>query len=442
LDAQKYFNSSFYFNYSYVHNNEVKKNSLVIFFGLFLGASSTTCYASSAPDTLSLPKAYEFALGYSLERQIQRQNVEITSEQYSQARGSVLPNVSLRARHFRQDSIEGQIFSDNQQTSLFLNASQPLLQGLREYTALGIAKERIERAESVVETFERQVLFDITRLYYSILMDQRELENIRQLMNLTRQRVNDLRQRVDIGRSRTSELILAQSQLVTVEAREKSLERNLARLWTEFELKTGLTNRPTLLDQTAPEIQLDTLGAFLSRIDSLPEMRRADLNFSLADREVELAHRYHYPDVTLDFNYYLKRDGIQRERDWDMSVNLRMPLFEGFRVQSQTREASMRRRQAVLERDHLRRQLEAEIRELHSTLEIDLGRIEITRRAVELARRNYDEQRREYNLGLVTNQEVLQALNAYIENQQTYDRLRLETAYNNVILKAKVGEDW
>lgn len=416
----------------------VKLYNKVIKFMLITPLFMTSVHGAS----LDLKAVYELALEYSLQREIQRQDISIAEEQYSQARGSILPTVSLRARHFRQDRIEGQSFADNYNTSTFINASQPLLQGLREYTALGIARESIARSERVVQTFEREILFSISRLYYSILMDQRELENTKELIKLTRDRVRDLRQRVDIGRSRTSELILAQTQLATVEAREQSLERNLARLWNEFELMTGRSERTQLVGPQGEVMSLAPVDDYLELIDQLPELQRAKIDLDLADRRVELARRFHYPSLSLDTNFYLQRDGVQRARDWDLSLNLTFPLFEGFKVQSQTREATLNRRKAHLEMDHLRRNLTSEIKELHSTLQIDLGRITITRRAVDLARQNYEEQRREYNLGLVTNQEVLQALNSYIENQQIYDRLRLETAYNSVILKAKVGEDW
>jgi outer membrane protein TolC len=389
---------------------------------------------------LTLNDVYQRAKEYSLSRDSSEQDLEISREQYSQAKGSVLPSVSLRMRHFRQDPIAGQNFADNDQTSTFLNVSQPLLQGLREYTALGIARQSIDRAQVMIENVERNLLFSSARLFYGLLIEQSDLKNLIELQNLTQERVRDLRARVNIGRSRQSELILAESQLVTLQSRQKSIERNLASLWSEFELLTGISNRPAFSMKT-DSIELGTMGSYLGRLEHLPELQRAKIDIEISDKQVELARRYHYPELTFDGNYYVQRDGVQRLRDWDMSLNLRFPLFEGFRVQSRTREAALRKNQSMIEYENTKRLLESEIREIYTTLEIDLNRVTVTKRAVDLAKRNYDEQRREYNLGLVTNQEVLQALNAYIENQQSYDRLRLESAYNATVLKAKVGEN-
>lgn len=388
---------------------------------------------------LNLNDVFNRVREYSLTRNISEQELEISKEQYSQAKGSILPTVALRVRHFRQDPIVGQNFADNYQTSTFLNVSQPLLQGLREYTALGIARQTVDRAQTVIANVERELLFNTARLYYGLLIEQSDLKNLVDLQELTRERVNDLKERVKIGRSRQSELILAESQLITLQSRQKSIERNLASLWSEFELLTGMTERPAL-SSTTETLQLESLGSYLSRLEQLPELQQARIDIELSQKQIELAKRFHYPDLTFDGNYYVQRDGVQRLRDWDLSLNLRFPLFEGFRVQSRTREAALRKNQSTLQYENTKRMLESEIREIYSTLEIDINRVNVTKRAVDLARKNYDEQRREYNLGLVTNQEVLQALNAYIENQQSYDRLRLESAYNAIVLKAKVGE--
>jgi len=419
------------------------KQKTLSLFSLFLLLSSFAAEGNSPPShtgkTISFDEAYRLALNYSLQRQISAEQVEIQREQLSQAKGSLLPAVSLRMRHFRQDSLQGQSFADNDQTSTALNFSQPLLRGLREYTALGIAEDSVLRAELGERLEQRQILFQLARVYYSLLIDMADLKNTQELYKLTRERVVDLKERVNIGRSRKSESLLAQSQLVTVESRQKTLERNLKILWTEFFLLTGINHELELIKPPQMD-KMQELGAYLARMEQLPEIQRAKLELKISDQQVQLQKRYHYPDLTFDGNFYLQRDGVQRERDWDMSINLNFPLFEGFNVQSRVREAVLSRNQSTHAMLNIQRQLESEIRELYSLIDLDLSRLDVTKRAVDLARQNYQEQRREYNLGLVTNQEVLQALNSFIENQQVFDRLQLESAYNFQILKAKVGE--
>lgn len=394
----------------------------------------------SSAQNLSLEQVYKRALQHVYEVKIQEQQSLQSAEQLKQAYGSVLPNVSLRARHIRTDPITGIPGRDNKATTASLFFSQPLLQGLREYSALSIAREKVNQQEFSKGVVEREVLFQVARVYYSLLIDQKDLANTFRLLELTRERVRDLKERVRIGRSRTSELLLAESLLASVESRTKNLERALARWETEIERLTGLRPPYELSAPNTNEIELKELVYYLSQIQSLPEILTAQSEVAISEKQIQLQKRFHMPDLTVDGNYYLERTGVQQDSAWDISVNFTMPLYEGNKINSRVRQAAAQKNVATHQLMNLKRSLEAEIKELHALIDLDKRRIEVTKRAFDLGQRNYREQQKEYNLGLVTNQEVLQALNSFIENQQALDRLLLETAYNYTVLKAKVGE--
>lgn len=398
-----------------------------------------TPFLSSA-QMLSLDQVYQRALQHVYEVKIQEEQSKQSAEQLKQAYGSVLPSVSFRARHIRTDPISGIPGRDNKATTASLFFSQPLLQGLREYSALSIARKQVNQQEFTKGVVQREVLFQVARVYYSLLIDQKDLTNTKRLLELTRERVKDLKERVRIGRSRTSELLLAESLLASVESRSKNLERELARWETEIERLTGLKPPFNLSSPKTDEIELKELAYYLSQIQSLPEVLSAQSEVEISENQIQLQKRFHMPDLTVDGNYYVERTGFQKDSEWDISVNFSMPLYEGNNVNSRVRQAAAQKNVATHQLMNLQRSLEAEIKELYALIDLDKRRIEVTKRAFDLGQRNYREQQREYNLGLVTNQEVLQALNSFIENQQSLDRLLLETAYNYTVLKAKVGE--
>lgn len=395
---------------------------------------------ASFAQSMNLDQVYKRALQHVYEVKIQEEQKEQSAQQLKQAYGSVLPSIALRARHIRTDPITGIPGRDNKATTASLFFSQPLLQGLREYSALSIAKEQLNRQSFIQSVVQREVLFQVARVYYSYLIDQKDLENTKRLLDLTQQRVRDLEERVRIGRSRTSELLLAQSQQATVESRAKNLERELARWQTELERLTGMTPPYQFNTPSSDGIELKDLDFYLAQVSQLPELLSARSEVEVSEQQIKLQKRFHLPDLSVDGNYYLERTGAQADSEWDISVNFTLPLYEGNTVNSRVKEAAAQRNEATHRMMNLKRSLEAEIKELYSLIDLDKKRIEVTRRAVSLGQRNYREQQKEYNLGLVTNQEVLQALNSFIENQQVLDRLLLETAYNYTVLQAKVGE--
>lgn len=389
---------------------------------------------------LGLQEVHQKALSHVYETQIQKLQVENSQEQLDQAYGSILPSVSLRASHSRLDPISGIPGFDVKASQAAVNISQPLLRGLREYSALSIAEERLEQEMITQDVVEREVLFQVAQVFYSLLIQDKELANTKRQIELTRERVEDLKKRVEIGRSRKAELLLAESQLANTQSQLQGVERERARWLTELERLTGLDAQDVTLKPLSQEgLKLESLQNYLLKIEGLPEIQQAQQRIAVSDSEIELQKRYHLPDLTFDGNVYLARTGFREDSDWDMSVNLVFPLYEGGQVNSRVKQATIVKNQESLRLRNLKRNLSAEIKELYSFVRLDLERLQITKKALELSRKNYEEQRKEYDLGLVTNLEVLQSLDAFIESQRRFDRLILEAGYNLSVLKAKSG---
>ena len=389
---------------------------------------------------MQLKELHEMSLAYVYETKIQKLQVEKSQEQLDQAYGSILPSVSLRAGHSRIDPISGIPGFDVKASQASINLSQPLLRGLREYSALSIAQERLDQEMITEEVLKRDILFQVAQVFYSLLIQDQELTNTKKQIELTRERVQDLKKRVEIGRSRKAELLLAESQLAIVESQIQGVERQRSRWFVELERLSGLKAENVKLSPIpSDELGLEKLSNYLSKIEELPEIQQAQKRIDLSQSEIELQRRYHLPDLTFDGNVYLARTGFREDSAWDVSVNLVFPIFEGGQVNSRVKQASIVKNQERLRLQNLKRNLGAEMKELYSFVELDIQRLKMTKKAVDLSRRNYQEQRKEYNLGLVTNLEVLQSLDAFIEGQKQLDRLALEAAYNLSVLKAKAG---
>lgn len=406
----------------------------------FLSVGFLFVHAFAHAKSYGLQDVHKKALSHVYQTQIQKLQVESSQEQLDQAYGSILPSVSLRADHSRIDPISGIPGFDVEASQAAVNISQPLLRGLREYSALSIAQERLEQEMITRDVVKREILFQVAQAFYSLLIQDKELSNTKRQIELTQERVEDLEKRVEIGRSRKAELLLAESQLANTRSQLQGVERERSRWVTELERLTGLKVQNISLEPLSKKkLELRSLQNYLSKIDGLPEIQQAQQRIAVSDSEIELQKRYHLPDLTLDGNVYLARTGFREDSVWDMSVNLVFPLYEGGQVSSRVKQATIVKNQESLRLRELKRNLSSEIKELYSFVQLDLERLQVTKRAVDLSRENYEEQRKEYNLGLVTNLEVLQSLDAYIESQKRYDRLILEAGYNLSVLKAKVG---
>jgi outer membrane protein len=105
-------------------------------------------------------------------------------------------------------------------------------------------------------------------------------------------------------------------------------------------------------------------------------------------------------------------------------------------TEARRREAVSLRTQAELALSQARRQAEQEIRVAYQNAHLDRSQLDALGKATEAAKKNYAAQQRDYRLGLVTNLDVLQAMNAYQENERALDRAQYAAKLNWLRLEA------
>lgn len=83
---------------------------------------------------------------------------------------------------------------------------------------------------------------------------------------------------------------------------------------------------------------------------------------------------------------------------------------------------------------------EMDVRGAFHTLTSSIRQTKILEKALVATEQNYQEQKKDYSYGLVTNLDVLQALNSFQETKRSLDRLRFQVMASWAELKATVGQ--
>jgi outer membrane protein len=125
-------------------------------------------------------------------------------------------------------------------------------------------------------------------------------------------------------------------------------------------------------------------------------------------------------------NYYTKRPTFMDEINWDLALSLKMPLYQGGAVTAKVREAESAWRQARLTLEEMERDVAYNVRRLHGELSAAVEETRSLEEAAQAAQKSYDALRQEYKLGLVTNLDVLQALDQLQTQQSARDEARLK----------------
>jgi outer membrane protein len=125
---------------------------------------------------------------------------------------------------------------------------------------------------------------------------------------------------------------------------------------------------------------------------------------------VKVAKAGHWPLVEVEGNYYLHRRGFLSEVDWDVILDVDVPIFQGGAVKSTVREYTSLLKEAELKLIQTERQVQRDIKNAYTRLLSTKKQVDFLEQAAQKAQKSYDLHTREYRLGLVNNLEVLTAL--------------------------------
>lgn len=394
---------------------------------------------------VDLTAAYRAAVEKTEIIDIEKQRVLQAQERQSQSKGGLFPQLALNGRYTRQDVSNttgaNTAFTRPDQYSASLGLNQALFRGFAEFAELR-RRDALVKSQQATEKRARLLLYrDVAARFFAVLSAEKDLANLKGLNELTTKRLSDIRGRVRIGRSRKGELLASQSQGALLEAQIQAAENEKDRSREAFRLVTKMGSDEELVAPTGnlPDKSAG-LDTWLAHLKDRPDLQAREWEREAADESVGVAKGGHFPALDLAANYYLTRTGVLADSKWDFTVNFTLPIFRGGTVNAAVQEAVELRKQAELTAAYAVREAEAEVRTLHSKLVSSLDQVKTLRRASELAEENYKVQTADYRLGLVTNLEVIQALNTFQETKRVYDRTYFDTWATLAALEAAAGK--
>jgi len=348
------------------------------------------------------------------------QRVFLKESQSDEIQSSLFPSLSLKGRFTRQD--QGTSYSKKQQESLTLTFLQPLYRHFKEWKALEVADQQLEAEQNLKEATSREISQFIVVAYFELLSSEQEIQHMEELLLLSKEREKDLRSRVSIGKSKKSDLLSAQAQTLNVQGQLDGVKsgRNKAASRLERLIQVQLGEKGSLR-----EPKMVVPPNFKSPLwEQYPALKAARILEQAAKRQISISRADYFPALDLEGNYYLHQSGSFNQRDWDASLVLSFPLFEGGKTVSAVQSSSIRWQQSVLDSFRVQRDFKEKISLIYSDYQFGDERLKLLEKAVQVNFRNYQELQREYRLGLVTNLDVISALNQYIEEKKEFTHVK------------------
>jgi outer membrane protein len=311
-----------------------------------------------------------------------------------------------------------------------LSISQPLLQGAGKRTnthSIRIAEyeRRITDAQTKLEVI--RVLANADRGYWRLYAARRELEVRKKEYELAQAQLKQTRRMVEVGERAEVEVVRSEAgvaerlqNIIIAENELRNRERELKQIMNE----SGLTmDTPTVVvPTTEPDpvlYKLDRPQLTALALQSRMEMLELELQIAQDISSVDYYKNQALPLVTLDYTYRLNGLGATRSDAYDMMTDMDFrDHVGGLKVviplgneaaKSRLMQAFYQRRQRLVSKENRRTLVEKEVLAAADQIETNWQSILASRQNAILAGRLYEAEKRQFEVGLRTATDVLDA---------------------------------
>lgn len=311
-----------------------------------------------------------------------------------------------------------------------------LFDGFRNVNRFTSAEAEIENRRGLLLDLRETLLLDMVRTYYTVLVAERSVEVLTRSLGLQEERLRDIQGRQEAGVARPLDVYQTEAQVAATRVLLLDARNDVDRGRELLSFLVGLPVIDSPLEDgfevgvTPSESELDAT-ALAHRHDLAAAVAAADA----ARAEVDVAIGEYAPSVSLNLDYFLKRDTVPTDRDWAGLISLNLPIFSAGRIEANVQDAWAGFRQQVLLHHALRREILRDVAVARTDLLASAGRLAEIEVQVRAAREAYRQADGSYQVGLATNLERLIALDQQLnaELAQALELYRFRGLYATLL---------
>ncbi len=308
--------------------------------------------------------------------------------------------------------------------------SQPLLRGAWGETntySIRVAEyeNKITNARTKLEAI--RILANADRAYWLLYAARRELEVRRQEYDLALEQLEQARRKVAAGDAPPIEITRAESgvaerleAIIVAETIVLRQQRDLKRIMNRPDLPM---DSPTfIIPATEPDplfLDLDPVALGEYAVSNRMEMLELELQLAIDASTIDLQRNSALPLVVLDYSYNIgglggsfgrvfDQIGERSFEDWSVGLTAEIPIGNEA-AKARVRRAILTRLSRLASRDLRRTAILQEVYNAVDRLDQDWQRILAARQAAILAGRTYEAEQRQFEVGLRTSTDVLDA---------------------------------
>ncbi|MCG6370583.1 outer membrane channel protein TolC [Vibrio fluvialis] len=419
------------------------KKLLPLLISATLGGLSTTASADDLAQIYDQAKQNDPQL---LSAAAQR---DAAFEAINSSRSSLLPQINLTAGYnINRSDVD---LRDSDKLSAGISFSQELYDR-SSWVSLDTAEKQARQADAQYANSQQSLMLRVAQAYFDVLSAQDNLEFVRAEKAAVGRQLEQTKQRFEVGLSAITDVHDAQAQYDTVLADEVLAENSLINSYESLREITGQEHTNLSILDTNRFSTSRTTESMEALIEQAQEknlsLLSARISQDVAKDNISLASSGHLPSLTLDggYNYgreyndnYSSYDTYHENNDFNIGLNLTVPLYSGGNVSSQTKQAEYAYVAASQDLEASYRSVVKNVRAYNNNINASIGSVRAYEQSVISAQSALDATEAGFDVGTRTIVDVLDATRTLYSVKKNLSDARYSYIINVLQLRQAVG---
>lgn len=418
------------------------KKLLPFFVSAALGTLSSSVWADTLAEIYNQAKEHDPTL---LSAAAAR---DAAFEAVNSSRGDLLPQINLTAGY----NVNNSDFDSRDSKKLTAGvAFSQQLYNRASWLTLDTSEKQARKADSTYAAAQQDLILRVAQAYFDVLSAKDNLEFVRAQKAAVGRQLEQTKQRFEVGLSAITDVHDAQAQYDLVLADEVQAQNELTNSYEALREITGQehtnlsvldtqrfsTSKPSMtMDELLNEAQTKNLNLLSARIAQ-----------DVAKDNISLASSGHLPTLTLDggYNYGEEYDKSSSSyiddnyNDFNIGVNLSLPLYSGGKVTSQTKQAEYNYVAASQDLEATYRGVVKNVRANNNNINASIGSVKAYEQSVVSAQSALDATEAGFEVGTRTIVDVLDATRILYSVKKSLSDARYNYIINVLQLRQAVG---
>ncbi|CAH8182604.1 outer membrane channel protein TolC [Vibrio aestuarianus] len=418
------------------------KKLLPLFISAALGGLSTSVWADTLADIYNQAKDNDPQLLSAAARR------DAAFEAITSSRSSLLPQINLTAGYnINRSNIDPR---ESDKLTAGINFSQELY-NRSSWITLDTAEKSARQADSTYAATQQSLILRVAQSYFEVLRAQDNLEFVRAEKAAVARQLEQTKQRFEVGLSAITDVHDAQAQYDAVLADEVLAENSLVNSYEALREITGQehTNLNVLdTDRFSASKTATSMNTLLE------EAQQKNLNLltariaqDVAKDNISLASSGHLPSLTLDagYNYgdesndHNASSNLDAYNDFNIGVNLVVPLYTGGNISSQTKQAEFAYVAASQDLEKTYRSVVKDVRAYNNNISASIGALRAYEQSVISAKSALEATEAGFDVGTRTIVDVLDSTRRLYDANKSLSNARYDYLLSVLQLRQAVG---